>query len=165
MKTLHYNGLDRNGRKQYLVINMTEQEAIEWLEFGIENNMILVDEGWSLQKKVQKILDVYYTEEYNQDRREFYHRNSSYDKIEDMQNEQILSPLDALIVEEENNIYDKEIETFLLTLTSKQRTRFEKYLRGAKIEEIAKEEGVHHSSISESIKQVQDKMNKKIKKF
>ncbi len=164
MKTLHYNGLDKKGRKQYLIINITEQEAVEWIQFGIENDMIRFDEEWSLQKKVQKVLDKYYAEEYNHDRKEFYYQNPLYVNMEDIQDKQVHSPLDLLIVAEEKDRRNKEMETFLQTLTSKQRIRFEKYLRGIKIEEIAKEEGVHHSSISESIQQVQKKYikNKKI---
>lgn len=165
MKTLHYNGLDRNGRKQYLVINITEQEALQWIQFGIENSITILDDTWSMQKKVQKILDMYYAEEYNQDRKEFYHRNHSYSNIEDIQDEQIFSPLNLLVVEEESNIRAKEMEIFLQTLTSKQRIRLEKYLKGMKIAEIAKEEGVHHSSVSETIQQVQEKISKKNRNF
>lgn len=165
MKTLHYNGLDRNGRRQYLVFYMTELEAKEWIQFGIENNITILDDTWPMQKKVQKILDAYYAKEYNQDRKEFYYRNSLYSKIENIQDEKTLSPLDILVEKEEKMKGDKELEIFLQTLTNKQKTRFQKYLKGMKIEEIAREEGVHHSSVSETIRQVQDKISKKNKKF
>lgn len=170
MKILYYLGLDYKGYKEQEVIEITDYEADEWISFGLEQGY-QIDPTLPKEKQVQMVVDESFREQYNDDRRYFYHTRKFRD-IEDKEgnviNEVELiaddapTPLEALLLEEETNEVAEAQEEFLSILTPLQKKRYLLYLQGYSYRKIAEIEGnTNHNAIRDSIKAAE----KKLKKF
>ena len=170
MKILYYLGLDYKGYKEQEVIEITDYEADEWISFGLEQGY-QIDTTLSKEKQVQMVIDESFREQYNDDRRYFYHTRRFRD-IEDNEgnviNEVELiaddapTPLEALIAEEEEKETAQKQEDFYSILTPLQKKRYLLYLQGYSYRKIAELEGTtNHNAIRDSIKAAE----KKLKKF
>ena len=167
MKIYYYLGLDSKGHKEQEVIDITDYDADEMISFHIKQGN-KIDESLSKQKQVQKIVDELFKEQYNADRREFYHTRRFRDYEDDEGNtineidliaDDSLSPLDLVILEDEEKEKNTLEDSLLNILSPKQRERYLK-LKEFSIDELAELEGVSRSSIYDTINQIKEKVKK-----
>lgn len=168
MKIKYYLGLNTKGFKEQTIVDIDDYEANEWLIFGLEQGY-KVDSTLSKEKQVQMVIDESFREQYNADRKEFYHTRRFKDFEDDEGNiingsllvvDETPNQLDLLIAEEKEQEKKEREQKLLEILTPKQRQRYLK-LKEMTIDELAKEEGVGRSSIYDTIEQIK----KKLKKF
>lgn len=98
-------------------------------------------------------------EEENLNRKERYHNTCSLDSMDyegDFFADETYSP-ETLMNSKESQ---KRVDEFLSSLTDIQRKRVEKLLDGKSMRQIAKEEGVDISTVTESLKSVRKKYSK-----
>ena len=120
-------------------------------------------DGTISEVEVDEELGAYITalnrEESNAERRVRYHCPISLDSLEfegDIFADDTYSsdkPFDV-------NESEKRMEEFLMALTKTQRERLIKLMEGKSLREIAREEGVHHKSIEETISAIRKKYEK-----
>lgn len=120
-------------------------------------------DGTISEVEVDEELGAYITalnrEESNTERRVRYHCPISLDSLEfegDIFADDTYSPDKPFDVNES----EKRMEEFLMTLTKTQRERLIKLMEGKSLREIAREEGVHHKSIEETISAIRKKYEK-----
>lgn len=167
MKILYYLGLDNKGYKEQETIEITDYEADEWISFGLEQGY-QIDTTLSKEEQVQMVIDESFRDQYNDDRRYFYHTRRFRD-IEDKEgnviNEAELiaddspTPLEALIAEEEEMFKVERENKLLELLNAKQKRRYIR-LKEISVEELANEEHVSRSSIYDTIEQIKNKIKK-----
>lgn len=177
MKLYLYDGLDGNGKATYQSIEIDEQEAAAWVQVDFERQQ--KEKGDSaVPRTAQQILNEMNNDDYNSDRRNRYMLDATqmikaedgYEGAEEVARTELVAddtynPERQWLDAEETDESQMRIEMWLSVLSKKQRKRLIDYvINGKTLTEIAEEEGLHHSTIDESIKAAIKKINKKFPK-
>ena len=177
MKLYLYNGLDGNGKATYQAIEISNSEADAWVQVDFEKQRKEKGDK-ATPRTAQQIADEMNKNEYNSDRRYRYmldptqiiKAEDGYEGAEEASRAELIAddtynPEIQQLVDEEERESQERAEMWLSVLSRKQKKRLTEYVINRKtLTEIATAEGLHPSTIDESIKSAIKKINKKFPK-
>lgn len=171
MKIYIYDYTDQYGKPHYNAIEISEEDANDWINIDYERRLSEALPGQVVEKRTaQQIQDEIDKEFLNSDRREVYHK-ALFDTVSDDEGNEISvidtiadssnSPLEQLEEDLANDELKEKINKALSLLTETQRRRvLMRFVDGLTFQEIAKVEKCDYTSVKESIESALKKIKK-----